>query len=143
MAKREETPSEPGRRPTRAELDQRLSAARRLLASGRPAEARAKLEPLLALRLEPHLHAEARSLFAECAQAEGDHEAAARAYREVAARHGEALAGESALFAQARAEMRAGRTRDARETLRRYLDRFPQGRFRQEALQHLSTLEAP
>jgi outer membrane protein assembly factor BamD (BamD/ComL family) len=60
----------------------------------------------------------------------------------VAEQHGGTLAGEAALFAQARAEIASGQRDAARATLQRYLARHPSGRFVSEARSHLQRLGA-
>jgi hypothetical protein len=118
-----------------------IARARRELAAGRPAAARALLRPLLLQPLDARQHAEASSLLADCSRFEGDHEAAARAYESVAKKHPNSLAGETALFAKARAELEAGRRDAARASFERYLERYPQGRFRTDAQRHLALLK--
>jgi ferric-dicitrate binding protein FerR (iron transport regulator) len=127
--------------PTRPNLDSEIARARSELASGKVQSARAKLVRLSRERLDAKQDAEVKSLLAECALHEGDPTAAARGYGEVAERHAGSLAGETALFTKARAELRANRPDAARASLRRYLERYPNGRFRAEALRHLRTLE--
>jgi ferric-dicitrate binding protein FerR (iron transport regulator) len=125
---------------TLADVDARIAQARRELAAGRPAKARALLTRALAERLTRRQSAEARSLLAECALVEGNHAEAARVYGEVASSNKDSLAGESALFGQARAHMRAGNESAARQTFQRYLERYPDGRFTKEAREHLRQL---
>jgi hypothetical protein len=121
------------------DFDARIAAARGLLAKGDAAGARRALAALLAQPLASRQRAEAKSLMAECALVEGDYAAAARAYGEVAD-GGDSLAAETALFAQGRAQMRAGQKAAARRTFQRYLARYPKGRFRAEAQGHLQRL---
>jgi ferric-dicitrate binding protein FerR (iron transport regulator) len=124
-----------------AEVAADIARARRELAAGRVQVARALLTPLLRKPLEARQHAEASSLLAECARFEGDHEAAARAYEAVAKKHPQSLAGETALFAKARAELEGGRRDAARASFQRYLERYPDGRFRTDAERHLTGLK--
>jgi ferric-dicitrate binding protein FerR (iron transport regulator) len=127
--------------PPRASIDAAITRARSELARGNVKAARTQLTPLSRQRLEAKQDAEVESLLAECSLLEGDPAAAARAYGEVAERHAGSLAGETALFTKARAELRAMRRAEARASLRRYLERYPNGRFHAEALRHLRTLE--
>ncbi len=120
-----------------------LARARRLLAAGKAAEAARLVHSALGMRPTPSEEAEARTLLAECALASGDEAEAARRYAEVADRHRDLPAGETALFAAARAEERAGRREAAVALLRRYLATYPQGRFRQEAQARLQSAIAP
>jgi hypothetical protein len=124
-----------------ADVTARLAQARRQIAAGRIAAARSELRQLSRGALEPLQRAELQSLLAECSLVEGKLDDAARAYGEVANRHAGTLTGETALFAQARAELRAGRRDAARARLRSYLARYPNGRFRREALGHLRSIE--
>jgi hypothetical protein len=119
---------------------QRIALARRDLAAGRITVARARLRDLMLEPLDARHRAEAESLLAECSLAENDFDAAASSFGRVAREHGDSLAGETALFAKARAELRAGRRAASRETLKAYIARYPNGRFRKEALDHLRRL---
>jgi TolA-binding protein len=110
-----------------------LAEARRLLAAGKAPAARRVLGAVLAGPLSPSLEAEARSLLAECALVGGDEAEAARRYADVAQRFPGSPAGETALFAAARAEQDAGHANAARALLRKYLERYPNGRFAVEA----------
>jgi TolA-binding protein len=80
--------------------------------------------------------AEARTLLAECAHAAGRLDDALSRYEAIAARFGDLPAGETALFAAARLEARRGRTDAARALFTRYLDRYPSGRFADDARRH-------
>jgi hypothetical protein len=117
-----------------------ISQARRHLAARQVISARSALKRLLELPLAPGQRAEAKSLLAECSLVEGDAAKAARLYAEVAAQNPGSLAGETASFAQARAELRAGDRDAARGSFERYLARHPNGRFSKEALRHLEDL---
>jgi TolA-binding protein len=127
--------------PAGPNIETEIARARSELAAGNVKNARARLSRASRQRLDARQDAELKSLLAECSLLEGDARAAARAYGEVAERHAGSLAGETALFTKARAEMRAKRNAEARASLRRYLERYPNGRFRAEAQRHLRTLE--
>jgi TolA-binding protein len=80
--------------------------------------------------------AEARTLLAECAQATGKLDDALARYEAIATRFADLPAGETALFAAAR--LQATRDRDAaRELFERYLERYPSGRFVEDARRQL------
>jgi TolA-binding protein len=80
--------------------------------------------------------AEARTILAECALAAGRLDDALNRYEAIAARFGDLLAGETALFSAARLEARRGHTDAARALFERYLDRYPTGRFADDARRH-------
>jgi TolA-binding protein len=84
--------------------------------------------------------ADARTLLADCAQASGQPDKAARLYRQIAERHRDLPAGETALFAAARLEANRGQRRSARALLELYLDRYPGGRFEPDARARLRAL---
>lgn len=80
--------------------------------------------------------AEARTLLAECAQATGKPDDALARYEAIATRFADLPAGETALFAAAR--LQSTRDRDgARKTFERYLERYPAGRFAEDARRQL------
>jgi tetratricopeptide (TPR) repeat protein len=117
-----------------------LDAARRALVAKRLPEARRQIEAVLALATPASLRAEALSLRADCAQVEGDRAAAIAAYSQVAQSFAALPAGENALFAAARLEQERGGRAAATAGLRRYLARYPRGRFVKEARQRLRAL---
>ena len=122
------------------------SAARLLvLARGHIAEhelAKADHEIAQALAAHPSRaeQAEAAMLRADRAQVAGDLEGAARLYIEAAAHFSDLPAGEQALFAAARIEVKAKRADRAAAMLREYLRRYPRGQFRAEAQTRLDSL---
>ncbi len=120
-----------------------LAEARRHLAAGRAGDAESTVQRALGMPLSASDRAEARTLLAECAHARGDEAEAAKRYADVAGDFAQLPAGETALFAAARAEERAGRREAAAELLRRYLATYPDGRFRREAVARLRTLADP
>lgn len=84
--------------------------------------------------------AEAETLRAEIALANGDLATAVDRYRSIARRFGAYPQGESALFAAARLESKRGRTAAARALLERYRARYPRGRFAREVAHKLRLL---
>lgn len=130
-----------GQEPARQSAAALLAQARRLLARGEVAAARRNIAS--ALRANPSAQevAEASTLRAECALVSGDSEGAAKGYEEVAERHAGSAAGENALFAAGRLAATQGKRVQAAEIFRRYLARYPKGRFTQEARARLAALE--
>jgi tetratricopeptide (TPR) repeat protein len=117
-----------------------LARARRHLAAREVEPARRLLGQVLSGSLTPSVEAEAQTLLAECALVAGDHDEAARRYAEVAKRHGDLPAGETALFAAAREAHASGRRPAARQLFEQYLARYPRGQFVAEARSRLSQL---
>jgi hypothetical protein len=117
-----------------------LAQARSQLAAVKPDAARRIVERALASRPTPREHAEAQSLLAECALVAGNPEEAARRYAEVAKKHGDLPAGETALFAAGRAAQRAGRTEEAKKLFTQYLTKHPNGQFAKDAKARLAQL---
>jgi ferric-dicitrate binding protein FerR (iron transport regulator) len=81
--------------------------------------------------------AEAGTLRAECALLDGSADGAVALYRQVAARFAELPAGENAAFAAAQVAVRSQGAAAARVLFQRYLDRYPNGRFAEEARKQL------
>jgi TolA-binding protein len=73
--------------------------------------------------------AEARTITAESAHAQGRLNDALGRYEAIASRFADLPAGETALFSAARLEANRGHGDAARTLFERYLDRFPSGRF--------------
>jgi hypothetical protein len=84
--------------------------------------------------------AEARMFLAEVAHANGELDLAVERYLDVATRFGDLPAGESALYAAARIELRRSRAAAARALLTRYLARYPAGRYADDVRRELATL---
>ena len=120
--------------------DELIAVARHTLAQRNVPKARRLLQRVLGMKLDVRQRAEARSLLAECALLEGDNTAAAKAYGDVAEQNAGTLAGETALFGKAQAELRAGKNNAARQTFHRYLRQYPAGRFHREARAQLGRL---
>ena len=76
--------------------------------------------------------AEAWMFLADLAQASGNLGTAVTRYDLVATKYADVPAAESALYAEARIEMRRGRADAARTLFDRYLDRYPSGRYADE-----------
>lgn len=129
------------RKAERVDVPALLDSARARLAAGDVGDARAELERVLDARPTRANSAEARTLLAECALVEGKHSKAVDMYLEVAERYRKLRAGENALFAAARLEARSGAPPRARKLLARYLDRYPDGRFVDEAEHRLDELQ--
>jgi hypothetical protein len=118
-----------------------LARARAHVAGGAVAEADHDITAALGAEPTPAEAAEARTLRAECALVSGDPQRAADLYADVSRRYGDLPAGETALFAAARVQVNAGKRDAAVELLRSYLDRYPHGRFRSEAVARLRALK--
>ena len=123
--------------PARVLLDRavRAFAARNCTAAEQHADAALDAAPT---RREA---AEARTLLAECAQVGGRLDEAVRRYDAIATRFADLPAGQTAAIAAARIELARGKRDDARERYQRYLDRFPTGRFVDDARRQLQALE--
>ncbi|NUP13008.1 MAG: hypothetical protein HOW73_43770 [Polyangiaceae bacterium] len=118
-----------------------FSRARKHLAGGEHKQARRLVEQILSgSSLTAAQHAEAQTLLAECSLVAGDSKEAARRYAEVAKQHRDLPAGETALFAAARAAHKSGQSAEARRLLRQYLSSYPNGQFANEARTRLSQL---
>ncbi len=114
-----------------------LAAARKSLAAGDSAAARDDLARARAAGPDRQLRAEADTLLAEIAMVDGDLGLAAVLFMEVAERYADLPAGENALVAAARVLHASGGTTAARAAWQRYLDRYPEGRFRADVLRRL------
>jgi hypothetical protein len=118
-------------------IDTVLAAARSQLAAGEVEAARALVDEAMATARRRNQRAEAETLHAEIALVAGDQARAIERYLAVADRYRDLGAGENALFAAARLEATRGRDDAAAALFRRYLDRYPRGRFRAEASRRL------
>jgi TolA-binding protein len=114
--------------------------ARKHLAAGEPTQARRLVEQALAGAPSAAQQAEGQTLLAECSLVAGDSKDAARRYAEVAKKHGNLPAGETALFAAGRTAHGAGQNADARRLFNQYLARYPSGQFANEARSRLAQL---
>jgi len=129
--------SAPDKNPASARLW--LMRARGALSRGNTKSARGLIER--AERAFPHRSelAEAATLRAEAALLERDPKSAVRLYLVVAAQYADLPAGENAAFAAARLAARTEPARE-RELLKRYLGRYPRGRFAAETRLRLAEL---
>jgi ferric-dicitrate binding protein FerR (iron transport regulator) len=110
-----------------------LASARRLVADSDVAGARRELARARRLELTRAERAEADTLDAEVQLVSGHEAAAAKLYERVGERYRDLPAGESALYAAAKAWTRGGNAGKARIAAKRYLQRYPDGRFVTEA----------
>jgi len=137
-------PDAPAARPARREGKSSarwIAEARSHLAARRLEDAHRDLDAALAARPSRIEAAEAETLLSECLLVGGDQAGAAARYAAVAERYADLPAGETALYAAARLEATAGARDAARRLFRRYLDRYPGGRFRNEATDRLAATE--
>jgi TolA-binding protein len=126
-------PAAPAARPSAARL---LAQAREAFARLDHAGAERHADAALDAGPTRAQAAEARTLLAECAHATGRLDDALSRYEAIAARFGDLPAGETALFAAARLEASRGHAAAARALFARYLDRYPAGRFADDARRH-------
>ena len=117
-----------------------LARARAAFGAGRFAEAERHADAALDASPSRLQAAEARAVLAECAQALGRLDDAVARYRAIAARFADLPDAEHALFAAARLEASRGRAGSARGLLRHYLDRYPTGRYVDDARRRLGDL---
>ncbi|MDB4973648.1 MAG: FecR protein [Myxococcaceae bacterium] len=125
----------------RASVAQLLVQAREALGASSVERARALLQQVDRRAASRTERAEAATLVAECALVEHDAPAAIRTYLQVAERYRGLRAGENALFAAAQLSTREPREEQAARLLSRYLERYPQGRFADEAQARLTQLK--
>lgn len=119
-----------------------LASARRELAGGRVVRAHDIAADARSRARTATERAEAETLLAECDLVGGDREAAARQYTDVARKYEGMPAGESALFAAARATQSSGDAPAARKLLGEYLTKYPSGRYAPEAKRRLNELSS-
>jgi ferric-dicitrate binding protein FerR (iron transport regulator) len=117
-----------------------LAKARLELAARVIDRAREEIDRAMSSPLSRADRAEAQTLLAECALADGERETALRMLREVASEYEDLVAGENALFAAARLQGEGSDPRSARRLLERYLERYPSGRFEGEVRRRLDRL---
>jgi hypothetical protein len=115
-----------------------LSRARKAFARSECKAVRTQATAALATDATRAQAAEAHTLLAECAQLEGRLDEAAASYDSIATRFAGLPAGETALIALARLEHNRGNTSAARGAYQRYLKRYPEGRFADDARRYLS-----
>jgi TolA-binding protein len=119
----------------------RMVRARRALTRGQADQARDLLLPLL--RGPRSVAVEARALFAESYLIEGRYGDAVDGYRKVVRDFAGTPQAETALYAIAQLEVEASGREEAVQALRRYLARYPDGRFAREARERLERLASP
>jgi len=123
------------------DVSELLADARSHLASKSVEGAKGAIQSALDAEPNRRQQAEAYSLIAECALVSGERAKAARLYLQVATKYRGLRAAENALFAAARIEANDGNHAAAKQHLERYLERYPDGRFRDEAERRLSDIE--
>jgi TolA-binding protein len=121
--------------------DTRLGRARSAILRGAGSEARAVLRTLAHPTREQR--AEAGALVAESYLIERRYQQAIDEYQSVVDRFAGTPHAESALYAQAQLELEIGRASAAATTLRKYLARYPEGAFADEARARLQMLRSP
>jgi hypothetical protein len=119
----------------------RLLRARRALTEGNADQARALLVPLY--RGPRNIAVEARAIAAESYLVEGRYGDAIESYGVVVQDFQGTAQAESALYAIAQLQIESSRRDEAVQTLRRYLSRYPNGRFVKEARERLNKLASP
>jgi ferric-dicitrate binding protein FerR (iron transport regulator) len=122
-------------KPSVAEL---IVQARSALADADVSQARALVQRAEQAAEHVGERAEVGTLLAECELLARRPDAAVRAYLRVADRFASLSAGENALFAAAQLQLRERDTSAAHKLFERYLARYPQGRFADEARAHLA-----
>ena len=139
------TPARPRPRPaTRGpSVDHLLSEARAVLGAGNPAQARARIEQALDAEPTRRQRAIAELLAADSLLVEGKYTAALAGYRRTLALFDGFPEAETAAYAIAQLLTERGESNEAHLALSRYLDRYPQGRFKQEASRKLASLSRP
>ena len=116
-----------------------LTRARRAFATADCVTAEQYAEAVFDAGPSRALTAEAQTLLAECALLRGRLDDAALKYQAIVSRFADLPAGETALVALARLEIRRGRAADARRRFEDYLRRYPSGRFVDDAHDYLRT----
>jgi len=114
-----------------------LTGARKALAAGDVDTARDLTTRVERAGPQRRQRAELDTLRAECFLLERNRGAAIEQYLHVAERYGELSAGDNALYAATQLVERAGDRPRAQMLLKRYLDRYPHGRFTDEAKNRL------
>lgn len=117
-----------------------LRAARAAVARRDLPAAREGIQAAQAQSLTPAQRAEALTLLADAAFVDGDDGRAVELYLGVARKYRSLAAGQNALYAAARLQAKRGERAQARKLFRRYLARYPNGRFRAEATRRLARL---
>lgn len=117
-----------------------LARARSLLASKEVAAARREIAAALAAGPSRTQRATAAVLTADASFVAGDAKQAIMLYLDAHTQYGDLLAGENALFAAARLQMKIGPASEAKDLLEQYLEHYPHGEFSIEATTRLHEL---
>jgi hypothetical protein len=132
---------EPLSEPRAASISELLGRAQKQFATKAYAKAKATLAEVLRRAPARSDEVTARVLLADIAQAEGKLDEAVAKYTAVANAFVDAPAGESALYAAARLEVRRARAPQAVALLEKYLARYPKGRYVVDVRRELETLQ--
>jgi hypothetical protein len=124
-------------------VERLLSSARTALAGGDTHRARECVAGALAARPRARQRAIAELLSADTLLVESRYAAALAAYRRTMDAFGKYPEGETAAFALAQLLSERGPQEQARKALRRYLARYPAGRFAEEVEKKLDSAPAP
>jgi len=128
------------KQPGRNRVDQLIAEARSALAAGDPERARARIASALGARPTGRQRAVADLLAAASFLVEGRYAEALAAYRRTAESFGKYPESETAAFAMAQLLCERDSTDEARAALQSYIERYPEGRFVQDARRKLSSL---
>ena len=126
--------------PGRNRADLLIAEARSALAAGDPELARARISAALGARPTGRQRAVADLLAAASFLVEGRYEEALAAYRRTAESFGKYPESETAAFAIAQLLCERDSTDEARTALQAYIERYPEGRFVQDARRKLASL---
>jgi ferric-dicitrate binding protein FerR (iron transport regulator) len=124
-------------------VERLLADARTALASGNTRRARASVAAALVAKPKARQRAIAELLSADTLLVESRYAAALAAYRRTMDAFGKYPEGETAAFALAQLLSERGPQEQARKALRRYLARYPAGRFAEEVEKKLDSTAAP
>ena len=128
------------KQPGKNRVDQFIAEARSALAAGDPGLARARIAVALGARPTGRQRATADLLAAASFLVEGRYEEALAAYRRTAESFGQYPESETAAFAIAQLLCERDSTDEARAALQAYIERYPKGRFVQDARRKLDSL---
>jgi TolA-binding protein len=128
------------KQPGKNRVDQLIAEARSALAAGDTERARARIATALGARPTGRQRAVADLLAAASFLVEGRYEEALAAYRRTAESFGKYPESETAAFAMAQLLCERDSTDEARTALQAYIERYPEGRFVQDARRKLSSL---
>jgi hypothetical protein len=120
-----------------------LTEARSILGAGNPALARTRIDAALDADPNRRQRAMAELLAADTLLVESRYQAALAGYRRTMALFSGFPEAETAAFAIAQILCERGGKAEARAALLQYLERFPQGRFHEDAVRKLAQLPRP